>query len=104
MADYTYTREVMIDWIANFTGLEAEWSYNVDPGYKGSRVEPPEPPSVQDLTFRLIYGKAEVDCPDWLRDLIEPSEETLLEHAAGRAAYDRDEAADYQRDMRMDAA
>lgn len=104
MTDYTYTQEVMIDWIANFTPLEAEWSYNVDPGYRQTRMEPGEPPSVQDLSLRLIYGKNEVDCPEWLAGVMRPSDETLLEHAAERAICAAEDKAEYQRDMQMEAA
>ena len=102
MTDYTYTHEILIDWISNFTPLAAEWSYNVDPGCRQTRMEPGEPPSVQDLSLRLIYGKAEVDCPEWLFDLIRPSDETLLEHAAARAQCAAEDKAEYQRDMQME--
>ena len=85
--------------------IEADWSYTVSRYYPATRIDPPEYPGVEDLTLEAmrLEGKA-VEPPAWLHDLIQPSEDTLLKHAAGRAACDRDEAADYQRDMRMDAA
>lgn len=102
MANYTYTHEVLIDWIANFTPLEAEWSYNMDPGYRQTRMEPGEPPSVQDLGLKLLYGERQVSCPDWLFDLIRPSDDTLIEHAAERAICAAEDKAEYQRNMQME--
>ena len=85
--------------------IEADWSYTVSRYYPATRIDPPEYPGVEDLTLEAmrLEGKA-VEPPEWLEERLRPSDNTLHEHAAGRAAYDRDEAADYQRNMRMDAA
>lgn len=37
--------------------LTFEFDYNIDPGYAGSRTEPPEAPSIEDLSGAVIGDK-----------------------------------------------
>jgi hypothetical protein len=40
-----------------------EVTFTVDPGYRGSRTEPPEEPSVDVIDWRMADGKP---APEWL--------------------------------------
>jgi hypothetical protein len=86
--------------------VELEVSYGVDPGYRGSFIEPPEGPSVDVRRVRLLGpdGKR-LECPEWLYAALMPSEDDLLEAAGEARAAEADERADYDRDARwMEAA
>jgi hypothetical protein len=90
---YTSSHE-LAEWPA-----EADWSYQVDPGYRGSRIDPPEAPYVYDLalTELRVDGKA-VDCPDWLIPYITPSADDLIENASESLEQAACDAADARRD------
>ncbi len=78
---YTVTRDCIIDANHAWANLAAEWSWWVSPGYRATRVDPAEPPSVEDLSVTLRMDGKPVTCPDWLFDMIRPSDDWLLEHA-----------------------
>ena len=97
---YTLTTDHDLDGIS----ITAEWSYSVLPGYPATRIFPAEHAAVDDVQATLTVNGKAVDCPDWLFDLLRPSDETLLEHAGERDEYDACDAADYRRELREDAA
>lgn len=83
----TYTIRTEHD-IAEWPAV-AVWEYDVTP----------EAEAITGL--RLIgfwIDKTECEWPDWLPRLIRPSDDALLEHAAGCREYDRAEVADARRD------
>ena len=61
---------------------QADWAFNVEPGYPGSRIDPPESDEVTDLGLTaLTVAGARVECPAWLEELLRPSDDALLEEA-----------------------
>jgi hypothetical protein len=55
--------------------FQVEFTYDVDPGYPGDRIDPPEPASVRNLKA-TIYGHKglRLECPDWLADMLAEQE------------------------------
>jgi hypothetical protein len=96
---YTSSHE-LAEWPA-----EADWSYQVDPGYRGDRIDPPEAPYAYDvaLTEFRVDGKA-VDCPDWLATHLMPTAEELIQNASDSLEQAACDAAEYRRELREDAA
>lgn len=85
--------------------IEADWSYTVDPGYRGSRIEPPEGPSVQDLTLDQVRLEGRViEWDDNAAWCIRPSDDTLLDHAQECRAAAIADAADHRYQMALEAA
>jgi hypothetical protein len=78
---------------------EADWTYQVDPGYQGDRIDPPEPPYVYDVTLTelRVDGKV-VSCPDWLAMHLMPTAEELIENANESLEQAACDAADARRD------
>ena len=98
---YTLTTDHDLDGIS----ITAEWSYSVLPGYPATRIFPAEHAAVDDVQVKLsLDGKLRIECPDWLFDLLRPSDDVLMEHAGERDEYDACEAAEYRRELREDAA
>jgi hypothetical protein len=55
--------------------LEVEFTYDVDPGYRGDRIDPPEPASVQNLKAAIYGPKGQrLECPDWLAEMMAEQE------------------------------
>jgi len=98
---YTITDEFTV----NDLGLVAEIDYTVSRFLPATRYEPAEypTPEIQRIVIRDGNGKAH-PCPDWLADAFNPDPEALLAHARDCDQAYADEAADYWRDRRMDAA
>jgi hypothetical protein len=74
--------------------FQVEFTYDVDPGYAGDRIEPPYPASVQNLKA-TIYGHKglRLECPQWLADMLAEQEghDSLIlmaQEARDDAAYD----------------
>jgi hypothetical protein len=74
--------------------IEVEFTYDVDPGYAGDRIDPPYPASVDEVRVSIIGPhRQRLECPDWLADILvdQVTEEELLGAAQGArddAAYD----------------
>jgi hypothetical protein len=83
--------------------LTIEWEYTVSPGYPATRIDPPEPPSLEvKRAFVNIAGRR-YPAPDWLVEelLTETTEAELIEAAQEARA---DAIADYADSRRDDAA
>ena len=85
--------------------IEADWQYQIDPGYPATRTEPAEPPYVYNVhvTELRFEGKV-VDCPDWLAMHIMPTAEALIENANESLEQAACDAAEYRHELREDAA
>jgi hypothetical protein len=75
--------------------FQVEFTFDVDPGYAGDRIEPPEPASVQNLKA-TIYGPKglRLECPQWLAEMLAEQEghDSLIlmaQEARADAAHDR---------------
>jgi hypothetical protein len=72
-----------------------EFTYDVDPGYPGDRIDPPEPASVENLRATIIGPKGQrVECPQWLAEMLAEQEghDSLIlmaQEAGYDAAHDR---------------
>lgn len=77
-----------------------EVTFTVDPGYPGSRTEPPEAPSVYVTDWRMADGKP---APEWLGAWIEcdGATEILLREAQDTRGAAIEDAADARREERM---
>ena len=96
----TYTAVSAVDIGADASGgasLDAEWAFCVEPGYSGSRIDPPYGPSVSCVQLiSLTNGKDVVPCPEWLATAIEPTEEWFLEQAGEQDYSARADERDYR--------
>jgi hypothetical protein len=92
MATYSATSECYVD---------VEFSFDVDPGYKGSRTEPPEAPAVINLSAVIVGPRGErLACPDWLVPLLAGSDDSwLLAEAEGAREEAMCAAADARREV-----
>jgi hypothetical protein len=77
-----------------------EVTFTVDPGYSGSRTEPPEGPSVHVLDWRMADG---LPAPDWLDRWItsDAATDRMLREAQEMRAAALDDAADARREEMM---
>ena len=101
---YFLTHELLLDWDGGSEALKAEWTYSVTPYRARTWDSPEELPEVYDVDLCLRRGKSFEECPQWLFDLIRPSDDTLIEHANECAKSAAEDAAEYRRDMRLEAA
>lgn len=91
MSDYSTTYECYVN---------AEFDYDVSPGYRGSRTEPPEAASVENLRVTIVGPRGErLECPDWLTPLLAGGDlDWLLDEANGQREQALCDAADARRD------
>lgn len=82
----------------DLTDRTVEVTFTVDPGYRGSRTEPPEEPSVEVLDWRMADGKPE---PEWLGAWMgsEYAQAELLRHAGDIRYQALADAADARAEM-----
>jgi hypothetical protein len=81
--------------------VDVEFSFGVDPGYKGSRIEPPEAPAVENLRATIVGPRGErLECPDWLIDfMVGANQDWLLTEANEQRGQAIADAADARRDV-----
>jgi hypothetical protein len=96
----TYWTEIEIDdFDADGDAIlrDVEVTFTVDPGYAGSRTEPPEGPSVHVLDWRMADG---LTAPDWLECWItsDAATDRLLREAQEMRAAAIEDAADARRE------
>jgi hypothetical protein len=96
----TYWAEIEIDdFDADGDAIlrDVQVTFTVDPGYAGSRTEPPEGPSVNIIDWHMADGRP---APEWLADRMngDAVNEELIAHAEGYAAACREDEADARRE------
>jgi hypothetical protein len=96
---YTLTTEHEIEGVT----ITAEWSYSVEPGYRGSLVEQPYPATPYDMSVKVTMDGKPLDPPDWLWAEA-PSDDDLIENANESLEQAACDAAEYRQELREDAA
>jgi hypothetical protein len=74
----TYWTEIDIDdfdAVGDAILRDVQVTFTVDPGYAGSRTEPPEGPSVNVIDWRMADG---LPAPDWLEGWLESDYATAI--------------------------
>lgn len=71
--------------------LEFEFDYDIDPGYRGSSIEPPEAPTVTNLTAHILGPKKlRIPVPDDILEFL--ATDALLESLLSSAQAAQEEA------------
>ena len=85
--------------------IEADWTYQVAPGYRATRTDPEEQPYVYDVEVaEMRFEGAVVECPAWMVFYLMPPADDLIQNASESLEQAACDAAEYRRELREDAA